>query len=215
MSRRSYDASRRRTAAAQNQARVVEAATRLMVARGYASTTIADVAETAGVSVPLVYAAFGNKAGLLKRVLDATIVGDADPIALRDRPEVAEVRAARSARRQCALTARVIAGVQARMAEFFAVLRDAAGTDPEVAVLVARQDDGRRAGMGEFVSVLSASGHLCTGLDPERAADAVWALTDPAMYHRLVAQRGWTREEYEQWLGDAIYNAVSARTTRR
>ena len=41
------------------------AAAELFVRKGYAETTIAQVAAEAGVSSQLVYAAFGGKAGLL------------------------------------------------------------------------------------------------------------------------------------------------------
>jgi AcrR family transcriptional regulator len=208
MSRRSYDSSGRRTAAARTQQRVLEAATRLMSDRGYAGTTVADVAEAAGVSVPLVYAAFGNKAGLLKRIVDVAIVGDTEPVALRERPAVAAIKAASSARARCDLNAQLIASVHERTADLAAVLRDAAGTDPEVAALGERLEAGRRDGMAEFVSVLAAAGHLRTGMDPGKAADLVWVLTDPLIYQRLVVQRGWSTGEYENWLGSAMYDAV-------
>ena len=67
VSRRTYDSSGRRSTAARTQAHVVAVATRLMIEDGYARTSIPDVAAAAGVSVALVYAAFSNKAGLLKR----------------------------------------------------------------------------------------------------------------------------------------------------
>ena len=89
-------------------------------------------------------------------------------------------------------------------------MRDAAGTDPEVAALWARQDAGRRAGMREFVGLLAAAGQLAG--DPENAADVIWALTDPAIYRRLVIQRGWTSADYQRWLGEAIYQTVKRAT---
>jgi AcrR family transcriptional regulator len=209
MSTRAYDSSRRRTAAAETQARVIEQATQLLVQRGYAGTTVADIAEAAQVSVPLVYASFGNKAGLLKRVLDVAIAGDNEPVALRDRPDVAAVKAATSARRRCDLTAALVAGVHRRTAGIFEVLRDAAGTDAEVATALTRGEQGRRIGMGEFVEVLASNGQLRANLDPDHATDVVWALTDPATYHRLVVQRGWEHAQYEEWLGRSIYDGVA------
>jgi AcrR family transcriptional regulator len=209
MSTRAYDSSRRRTAAAETQARVIEHATQLLVQRGYANTTVADIAEAAQVSVPLVYASFGNKAGLLKRVLDVAIVGDTEPVALRDRPSVAAVKAATSARRKCELNAALVAGVHRRTAGLFQVMRDAAATDAEVATTMARGDQGRRMGMGEFIGVLASNGQLRANLDPDHATDIVWALTDPNTYHRLVVQRGWSHEQYEEWLGRSIYDGVA------
>lgn len=211
MSRRKYDASGRQAAAAQAQARVVSVATRLMLERGYAATTVADVAIAAEVSPALVYAAFGNKVGLLTRVLDAAIAGDDEPVAVGQRAEAAAVARARSARARCRLTAELVAAIQVRTVALLPVLGAAAGTDPEIAVLVADTEAGRRDGMVEFVGILDSAGQLRRGLDSGRAADLAWTLTDPMSYHRLVLQRGWSHEDYAAWLGTALHDALCRR----
>ncbi len=192
----------------------MEVATALMTERGYAATTVADVAAEAGVSVALVYSAFGNKVGLLTRVVDAAIAGDDDAVPVRDRPEAAAVAAATSARTRCALTARLVAGIAARTAPLEALLHDAAGSDPEAAAMLERSERGRRTGMGEFVDILAGSDQLRPGLSPERAADIAWVLTDPVAYRRLVSEQGWTPAEYEGWLADALYDGLCARRRR-
>ena len=211
MSRRQYDSSGRQAAAAETQARVVEAATRLMLERGYAATTVADIAVEADVSAALVYAAFGNKVGLLKRVLDAAIAGDDDPVAVGDRPQAAAVRRATSARSRCRLTGALVADIERRTIALLPVVRAAAGVDPEIAALAEQSEQGRRTGMAEFVAVLDGAGQLRPGLDADRASDIAWTLTDPASYHRLVVQRGWAHEEYAAWLGTALYDSLCRR----
>lgn len=208
MSRRSYDSSSRRTAAADTQARVVEVATRLMMERGYAATSVSDVAQQAQVSVALVYAAFGNKTGLLKRVLDASIAGDDEPRSIGERDAVAAVARARSARRRCELTAELVAVICGRTAHLSELLRDAASIDPEAAEMLAHADMGRRSGMLEFVDLLHGSGQLRGGLKPEGAADIAWVLTDPASYDRLLRQRGWAPATYIAWLSDALFDSL-------
>jgi hypothetical protein len=32
----------------------------------------------------------------------------------------------------------------------------------------------------------------------------LWLLNDPLTYHRLVFERDWSPDRYEQWLGDAL-----------
>lgn len=209
MSRRTYDSSRRNAAATQAQQRVVAAAGVLMRHQGYAGTTVAEIAAAADVSAALIYSVFGNKAGLLKRLLDVTIAGDHDPLALRDRPAVTAVKEAKTARERCELNAALVADVLARVAPLWEVIRDAAGTDPEVAAILARQEQGRRVGMAEFLDVLAADGHIAATVDAERAADVIWALTDPGTYHRLVTQRGWTHDDYQHWLGRTMYNSIT------
>jgi AcrR family transcriptional regulator len=209
MSRRNYDSSRRNAAAAQAQQRVVAAAGELLRHQGYAATTVADIAAAAQVSAALIYSAFGNKAGLLKRLLDVSIAGDHEPVALRDRPAVAAIKAAKTARRRCELNAELISDVLGRVAPLWEVVRDAAGIDVDVAAILARQDHGRRVGMSEFVDILADDGQIRAGLDRDRATDAVWALTDPGTYHRLVVQRGWQPTEYQHWLARTMLNSVT------
>ncbi|MGO4758231.1 helix-turn-helix domain-containing protein, partial [Streptomyces sp. 2MCAF27] len=64
--RRRYDSVRRTTQAQQTRAEIADAARRLFVSQGWAATTVRDVAREAGVSVPTVYAAYGNKTGLTR-----------------------------------------------------------------------------------------------------------------------------------------------------
>jgi AcrR family transcriptional regulator len=82
---RPYDSTRRRKQAQETRRTILEAARRLFLERGYASTTMASVAEGAGVSVEAVYKAFSNKAGLVKAVFDVAIVGDETPSRSRAR----------------------------------------------------------------------------------------------------------------------------------
>src|SRR3954447_26648782 len=79
---------RRTRRAAATRARIVEAADRLFAERGYPATTIDPVAAEADVAVETVYARFKNKRNLLGAYLDVSIVGDAEPVPLLDRPEV-------------------------------------------------------------------------------------------------------------------------------
>ena len=50
-------------------------------------TTLAAIAERAGVSVETVYKGFGSKKGLLRAAIDVAVVGDAEPIPFVERPE--------------------------------------------------------------------------------------------------------------------------------
>ena len=65
--------------------RVVGAALRLFLERGYAGTTVEAIAAEAHVAPATVYQAFGTKQAILARVLDQAIAGDAEPAGLLDR----------------------------------------------------------------------------------------------------------------------------------
>src|SRR4051812_39559805 len=84
---RRYDSTARQAEAQSRREAVTDVAARLFVKHGYAETTITQIAEAAGVSPQLVYAAFGGKAGLLSAVVDVLSAGDHEPGLIRDRPD--------------------------------------------------------------------------------------------------------------------------------
>ena len=104
VNRRRYDATGRRERARHTRLHVVAVAKDLFVQRGYTATKMSDVAAAAGVSVELLYSAFGSKPALLKTVFDVTIAGDDTPVPVMDRPELLAVRAEPDPVRACACT---------------------------------------------------------------------------------------------------------------
>ena len=69
--RRRYYSPRRRAQADATRAAIAAAAWRLFTERGWAGTTVRDVARAAEVAEPTVYAAYGSKAGLAHALVDA------------------------------------------------------------------------------------------------------------------------------------------------
>src|SRR4051812_35933483 len=84
--RRRYQSPVREEGARRTRQAIVAAAGDLFVERGYASTSLAEVAVAAGVARPTVFAAFGSKAALLQHVLDQALAGDDASVAVADRP---------------------------------------------------------------------------------------------------------------------------------
>src|SRR6202023_3491891 len=72
--------------ARRTRAAIVAAASELFTARGYAATSLADVAAAAGVARPTVFAAFGSKPALLREVLDQALAGHDEPVPVAARP---------------------------------------------------------------------------------------------------------------------------------
>src|SRR5512135_3431100 len=70
---------RRAERAEATRRRVVEAASRLFVERGYRAATIESIADAADVSVETIYKRFGNKAGLLKAAREVAAAGAPEP----------------------------------------------------------------------------------------------------------------------------------------
>src|SRR5690242_15455181 len=94
---------RRAAQARATRRRIVDGATELFVERGYAATTLDQIAKDAGVAVQTVYFHFRNKATVLKQILDVAAVGDDEPVPLLDRPWARRVRDEPDARRALAI----------------------------------------------------------------------------------------------------------------
>ena len=202
--KRNYASTLRSEQARNTRRAIVNAAALLFVERGYGATTIDAIAEGAGVSRKTVFTSVGGKAEALKLALDWAIAGDDDPVALMDRAEVRSQRQERDARVLLRRYAFMERHIVARMVGLARVVESAAGSDPALRDLADQSARQRRAGMGALASELAARGALPASITVEEAADVLWLLNDPLTYHRLVFERDWSPDRYEQWLGDAL-----------
>lgn len=213
--RRSYDNSRREAGARETRRRIVAAARDLFVEFGYPTTTFAAIADEAGVSVQTVYAHFPSKRDLLKDVIDQAVAGDDEPVAIPDRPEVAEILAEPSPERKLRLHAAHAVAISQRSTKVDQMLRSAAAADPEAAELWRHGARGRQVGMAQFAAHLSECGHLREGLSTQRAADRLAVLIDPELYRLAVGTKGWTPQEHEEWLGELFIASLLEPGKRR
>lgn len=178
---------------------VIEAAQRLFVEHGYVSTSVQAIAEAAEVSRATVFNSVGGKPALLRACYDVATVGDDDPVPLPQRPALLAVRDEPDQRRAVALYATAIAGIGERLSGTYEVFRAAATTDPEIQAQWEQIQAERLGGSRGFVRILAGKGPLRDGLDLNEAGDAVWAHIDASLFHRLVVERGWSRERFEAW----------------
>lgn len=202
-SRRAYDATKRRADALARRAAVLAAARELFLLTGFAATTIAAVAERAGVSPETVYKNFGSKPGLVRALHDDVMHGQ-DPASpyrrsehLRDRSDPYEIVRGWS---------RLSTEVAPRVSPLLLLLRDAAVVQPELRELLAELDLARHQRMSENARFLREAGHLREGVDTQAAADLMWAVTSAEMYELLVLRRGWSLDQY----ADYIFHTVSS-----
>jgi len=101
--RKTEPGTRRAAQARATRRRITDQALELFLRHGYAATTLDQIAAQAGVAVQTVYFHFGNKATVLKEVVDVLAVGDDEPIPLLDRPWVERVRQEPDSRRALAI----------------------------------------------------------------------------------------------------------------
>ena len=197
---RSYDNSRRAAQARASRRRVVDAARDLLLANGYAGTTIAQVAAAAGVSAETVQKGFGTKAALAKAVYDVTLVGDDEPVPLRERPEFAALLAERDPARTLARYAAVGRTLWERIGPLLDVLMQGAQAgEPDLVAFVATIRRESHAGASGLVDHLAAMGALRPDVAVDRARDELWLLIQPEMYRLLVGERGWSLDDVQAW----------------
>jgi len=199
--------------ARQTRRQLTDAATEHFLEAGYARTSLAAIAGTAGVSVDTVYKTFGSKIGLLKEVLDVTIGGDDVPVPLLERAGPQALREETDQRAQVRMLAAGVTNQLERIRPLDDILRSAAAVDREAAAL--REDTQvrqRRAAMRTIVGWIAAHGLLRDGLTVSRAAQVVWTLTSPEVHLLMRDTGGWSEPSYRAWLERAIADGILRRS---
>jgi AcrR family transcriptional regulator len=198
--KRRYDATGRRQAAALTRAAILDAARELFADRGYAATAMTAIAERAGVALDTVYAAVGRKPQLARLLIETAISGTDHATPAEQRDYVRAIQDAPDAETKIAIYASAITAIAPRMALVLGIIQQAAPDEPELAALWTEIAERRAANMRLFVADLAAVAPL--RLEPEQAADIVWATNAAELYQLLVGQRGWAPERYEHFLAD-------------
>ena len=196
--------SRRQVQAEETRRVILDAALALFTSAGYGATSVADIAERAGVALATVYSSVGTKPALLRLLLDrideqadiprqaAALLGSTDPSDVL--------------RRAIAL----IRTLAERCGDIIASLASAAGTEAEIATFYRAGLARHRAGAEATVKRLVALGGLRAGLSPDRAVAILASLSEPGMYRRLTGTYGWSFDETEQWLFETLSRQILA-----
>ncbi|WP_030562890.1 TetR/AcrR family transcriptional regulator [Streptomyces aureocirculatus] len=177
---------------------ILGAARGLFAERGYARTPIRLIAQEAGVVPQTIYAHFGSKAGVLIGLVDL----------LDDEAGIPDLIAASESVTDPAellgTLATISRQVRERCGDIVAMLTSGAAVDPDIAATQAEAGRRHRLGVETVVDRIRASGHP---VDP-RAADIVTALLSAGVHDSLVADAGWSHDDYEAWLKRTLVTAV-------
>lgn len=199
--KRTYDATKRRARAEEERRatrrRVLEAARRLFVEKGYTGTTMANIATEAGVAIQSVYKAATSKPDLLQRVVEVVVAGDDQTVMLTDRPSFTAVGRETNAVRQVEMLAALIASTQERSAPVQVALRQAAAVDDDVARNLGEELRRRHDTLETIVGMIAAD-RLRYPFD--ESVDTVWAIGSSEVFLLLRSRRGWDAEQYLRWL---------------
>jgi len=200
-----YRSPRREDAAAATREAILATALELFTKRGYAATTVPEIARAARVATQTVYASTGGKAAMFAELLQPAIN---DPIAAQAMAQALQAEDAERVLALCATAARsgqerywdVVYGLIRRPPEDELAQRAIANVTAKclqaLAVIAQRLDD------------LSA---LQPGMDPVLATDVLWFYFGPGAWCALVGDRGWTFDQAAQWLHQAARRDLLAR----
>ena len=203
--RRRYRSSVRAEQASLTRQRILEAAKALFLERGYASTTIAAVADAAGVSPETIYATLSGKRGLLESVIDAMI-----PVPAEQDATLAEIERLASPRARLRAFVAFCCGVLSGTSPIHEVIRGAADSEAFAIELRARLLSERLANQKRHLAQ-HVRLELRAGLTLAQAAERFCALTSPELHHLTIVELGWSRQRHEKWIGDlAEFELVGA-----
>ncbi len=181
---------RRATQAQETRADIAHAARRLFLAKGWAATTVRDVAAEAGVSVPTVYATYGGKAGLAQALVDAAAL-----TADRSR-QLAELESAATPADQLAAMVAFDRRLFERAGDVITLVREAGRTEPDLARLY---EDGRRAADDVRRQVFGSWPPGTLRTDEPTAVDVYAAVCTIDVFTTLTGERGWSPDRVERW----------------
>ena len=193
---------------------VIDSGRALFLERGYAATTMDAISADSGVPPATVYRLFSSKRGILKALLDVSIVGDDQLVPMAQRANIQSLLADPDPRSMVASLVGVAIEVNARTAAIYRILVSAAASDAEAATLLHELTEQRRQGQGMVARALARRRALRRPLREADARDIIHALVSPEMYRLLVVDGGWPPTKYEEWLTGTLIDQLLAEHPR-
>ena len=208
--KRVYNTERRAAQARVTRARIIEAARELLLADGFFAMTVPRLAQCARVSPQTVYNSVGGKAEVVKAVYDVLLAGDDDPTPMSERPGFRAVVEAADSAAYAGAYAAWCRRIWDRVGPLVGViLAHGPGGDAALEEFVTTIDRERRTGNANSLQGLRERGALPEGRSVDELVDAVWTLTSPEVYDRLVRRSGWPSARYEAWLTAQLTAALA------
>jgi AcrR family transcriptional regulator len=183
---------------------VVLAAITRFVEDGYPATTMAGIADSAGVAVQTLYASFKTKRAILAAAIDVAIAGDDEPVPVNDRPWMRPVWEATDGPATVRAYAGAVTTIQGRTAALFRALDIAKASEPDLLDLWGTSRERRRMGAAGVVRAAAERTPLRGALTVDRATDIVWMFNGHDIDLNLTDGCGWSTEAFEAWLGDSL-----------
>ncbi len=176
---------------------ILAAARRLFAERGYARTSVRDIAQAAGVSAQTVYDSIGSKQAVVAQLNDlidseAGIAAIAATVAHADNPMELVATSARTCR-----------AILEHCSDIVHALVSGAAAEPALAAVL---EEGQRRHLGGarmIVGRLAELDALAPDIGVDVAVDTLAALSDVRFALVLQQGYGWTLDQIESWVAGA------------
>jgi AcrR family transcriptional regulator len=192
--------SRRERQAAETRQEILDTAAQLFAERGFAATSIKDIATEAGVAIQTIYSSVGSKGELLRTVADTLDV----QAGVREQWE--RIRSTDDPREMVRYGVQITRSFQDddRAGKLLEAIRAAAPTEPALAEVMVEGMRRHRAGARGLVGYIAEQGHLRPGLDPDRGGAIFAVVTHLATWGSLRGEHGWTPDAIEDWMTETL-----------
>lgn len=194
----------RKEQAARTRLAILRAATEEFAARGYFATTMAAIAERAGVAVQTVYFAFRTKPALLTAAIENAVLGEDEPTPPHLTAWHREATTTTDGRRAIEAFVGGTLAITQRAAKLNRVMQAASDTDEDVAAVRDHHERLRVKGFRGYVDTLEDRGLLAPGMDAVQATDIVLTLCGGDVFLGFVEDRGWSVDRFGAWLTNTL-----------
>lgn len=201
--KRAYRSELRARQAGETRQAVLDAAARLFAEHGYGSTSLADIAAAAEVSVETVKL-MGPKRELLLAAHEQAFAGTEGPESMLTRESTKAVLAITDNTAFLEATVGFLTGRVGASARLWRAFTSAADADPAIAASLAALVERRRADTRAAIEIFGERGMLAHDADREALTDIFVYLVAPEGYAHFVATSGWSVEAYREWVLQAF-----------
>lgn len=194
--------SRRALQARATRLDILSAARRLFAERGYARTSVRDIAAAAHVSPQTVYDSIGSKRAVVAGLNDL-IDAEAGIASI-----VGPVMQAGDAAAICALPARITTAIVGSCGDIVRTLVSGADVEPDLAGVLAEGRRRHHEGALRVAGLLAGRDALRADLTPAQAGDLLAVATDAEYALILMDRYQWPASRTEQWMAEVSRRAV-------
>jgi AcrR family transcriptional regulator len=177
-----------------SRSEILLSARRLFAERGFARTSVRDIAQAAGVSSQTVYNSIGSKQAVVAR-LNELIDSEAGIGAI-----VGPIAASRDPQQLAALPARITRSMLENCGDIIHAVVTGAAAEPEIQAVL---DEGHRRhleGARTVVRLLQDMNALASTADSAATSETLAAITDFRFGLVLRESYGWSLDRIEEWM---------------